>query len=62
MYKKKARPKPIEKAEVKPYVPKQDTKIYITIQRVRNKLTPVPYRYKTNCDYIKKILIDNGNI
>jgi len=42
---------------VEPYVPKQDTKIYIYIQKFPNRLTPTPYKIKKlNYGYIVDLL------
>ena len=51
MAKRKIEQKPIE-----PYVPKPDTKIYIYIQKHKNRLTPIPYKFKLNYKYIIDII------
>lgn len=58
MYKKKGRVRPKDDGEVKAYTPKPDNKIYIIVQRTKNKLTPVPYTHKQTYNYIKNLLQD----
>lgn len=48
--------------EVEPYFPKPDTKIYVYIQKSYVKLNPVPYKFKSNYQYIIDILNDKERI
>ena len=41
---------------VAPYVPKQDTEIYIYIRKNAFKLNPVPYKYNPNYKYLINLI------
>jgi hypothetical protein len=44
------------------YVPKLDTKIYVYIQKIPNKLTPIPYTWKSNFESLKKLINESDGI
>ena len=46
----------IETKQTEPYVPQPDTKIYVYIQKHPNRLTPVPYKNKTDYKYILNLV------
>ena len=48
----------IETKQTEPYVPQPDTKIYVYIQKHPNRLTPVPYKNKTDYKYILNLVME----
>jgi len=49
-------------ANTTPYVPKLDTEIYVYILKNRRLLTPIPYKNKSNYNYIKSLINDKDRI
>lgn len=53
------------KQNIEPYVPKLerfDTQIYVYIQKIPNRLTPIPYAWKSNLKRLKKIINESYGI
>ena len=48
--------------EVVAYIPKPNTKIYVYIQKIPNKLTPIPYACKSNIERLKKLINESDGI
>ena len=44
------------------YTPKEDNKIYIYIQRKKNLLTPIPYVWRPNYQYVIDIIKSSKKI
>jgi hypothetical protein len=49
-------------ANATPYVPKLDTEIFVYIHKNKRLLTPIPYKYKPNYNYIKSLINDKDRI
>lgn len=44
------------------YVPKLDTEIYVYILKNKRLLTPIPYKFKSNYNYIKTLINDKARV